>query len=343
MATDVRRRLPDLILKIARDTPGYDVFQLVRILEWVWGAYDEPKGRLDKRVRLRAAKEISFPPADIRRVVRGADGRFNVELNFMGLYGVDAAVPHYFVQTAMRNDEAGETTRAFLDIFNHRFYVLLYQAWRKYHPAVDLENKTSRYWRYLGALGGHDGEHGAAGSLPFTGLYGAKTRSGIALRGMLQELAQTTVAIEQFVPRWVKINSKGRLGGSGEREMALGHNAVLGNEVLDVGGKVKVRIGPVPFERAAQLLPGEPEGSVMGELTAEYLGPGIEFDTTLVVEGAHGTAPPLGADGLRLGWRTWLGEASGKPYPIHISGGEFRRARAAVNEPEHRATERAAA
>jgi type VI secretion system protein ImpH len=336
MATDVRRRLPDLILKIVRDAPSHDAFQLIRMCESVWGAYQRKKSQIESRLRFRPAKGLDFPAADVRRMRRVDDGRIEVELNFMGLYGVDAAVPHYLLQTALRNDEAGEATRAFLDIFNHRFYVLLYQAWKKYHPAIDLASRGSRYFRYLHALGGRDTGELPAAMLPFTGLYGSQSRSPIALRGLLEDVVRAPAEVEQFVPRWVPIQTRTSLGGQGEQATVLGHNMVLGDRVLDVGGKINLHIGPVGFERAEQLLPGAPDGETMGQVTAEYLGPAMEFDLTLIVEGAKGMAPPLGASGLRLGWRAWLGEADGRSYPIHISGSEFRR-RARPEEPRQAA------
>jgi predicted component of type VI protein secretion system len=50
----------------------------------------------------------------------------------------------------------------------------------------------------------------------------------------------------------------------------------------------------------------------------------MEFDTTLMVEGATGPAPALGSEGLRLGWRMWLGEATGNPYSIKVSGTQYK-------------------
>jgi type VI secretion system protein ImpH len=324
MATNVRRSLPELAKNIAEEASQYDYFQIVRILESVWGPYQANKNPLDAKVRFRPAKEINFPAADVRRARQIGNGKLSVELNFMGLYGVDAAVPQYIVTTALYEDDAGETTKAFLDIFNHRFYVLLYQAWKKYHPAISLEDKTSKYYRYIRALSGSDSDIGNLESLGFAGLSGQHNRSATALNGLLQDMVGAPVEIEQYIPRWKTVSAKVTVGGSGDQAMTLGDNMVLGNQILDVGGNVQINLGPLSIEQAFTLLPGTENATAMGNVLGQYLGDSIAFDTTLLVEGATGPAPALGSEGLRLGWRMWLGEATGKPYSIRISGAEYK-------------------
>ena len=324
MATDVRRSLPELVQNIADDAPQYDYYQLVRMLESVWGGYQAHKNPLDAKVNFRPAKEINFPAADVRRALHKEDGKLSVELNFMGLYGVDAAVPQYIITTALHEDEAGEATKAFLDIFNHRFYVLLYQAWKKYHPAVSLENKASKYYTYINALSGMGGNVTVHESLGFAGLSGQHNRSETALKGLLRDMVGAPVKIDQYVPRWKPINVKVTVGGSGDEAMALGDNMLLGSQILDVGSKVHINLGPLSIERAFTLLPGTDNAAALADVLGQYLGDAMDFDTTLLVEGASGQAPALGSEGLRLGWRMWLGEATGKPYSIRISGAEYK-------------------
>jgi type VI secretion system protein ImpH len=325
MATDVRNTLPELAQNISAEAPQYDFFQLVRMLESLWGPYQAHKNPLDTKVSFRPAKEINFPAADVRRVRQVKGGKLSVELNFMGLYGVDAAVPQYIVTTALHEDEAGEATKAFLDIFNHRFYVLLYQAWKKYHPAISLEQKTSKYYRYINALSGVDGPIHAMDSLGFAGLNGQHNRSATALNGLLKDMVGAPVEIEQYIPVWKTVNAKVIVGGSGDEAMALGDNMVLGSQVLDVEGKVHIKLGPLSIERAFTLLPGTEHAATLGGVLGQYLGDSMEFDTTLLIEGASGPAPALGSDGLRLGWRMWLGDATGKPYAIQISGADYKK------------------
>ncbi len=335
MATDVQRNLPALAREIVADAPQYDYYQLVRMLESIWGAYHSHKNPLDAKVGFRPAKEITFPAADVRRARQTENGKLSVELNFMGLYGVDAAVPQYIITTALYEDEAGEVTKAFLDIFNHRFYVLLYQAWKKYHPAISLENHSSPYYRYINALSGSDSPVQSFESLGFAGLSGQQNRSATALKGLLRDLVGAPVEIEQYIPCWKTVNTNVTMGGAGEQAMVLGDNMMLGNQILDVEGKVQINLGPLSIENAFTLLPGTENSKKLGEVLGQYLGDSIEFDTTLKIEGATGQAPALGSEGLRLGWRMWLGEATGKPYSIQVSGAEYKRKPAAHEAVAH--------
>ncbi len=337
MATDVRRRLPDLIRRLAENGPGYDFFQVVRILERVWGAIGKRDKSFEEKARFRPAREIGFPAADIKRIIRNEEnGRLDIQLNFMGLYGVDAPVPHYFIQTVLRNDAAGESTRAFLDIYSHRTYALLYLAWKKYRPAIDLEQADSRYRRYFSALSGRDDLPKSLSALRFSGLYGRRFRSATGLTGMVRELVGAPVEVREYVPRWVQISKPIGLGQTDQagQAMVLGDNTVTGDQVLDVGGKVHITVGPVSYTTAQRLLPVHAYGKMLDKLTNQYLDNIIEYDMTIMVAGTTGTAPTLGDDGLRLGWRSWLGEAAGAEYPINVSGGEFQ------NKDDHEKNER---
>ena len=329
MATNVRRSLPELVENIAADASQYDYFQIVRMLESVWGQSYAHKNPLNAKVSFRPAKEINFPAADVRRARQTDNGKLSVELNFMGLYGVDAAVPQYIITTALHEDDAGEATKAFLDIFNHRFYVLLYQAWQKYHPAISLENKASKYYRYINALSGSDSDGSSLESLGFAGLNGQHNRSATALNGLLQDMVGAPVEIKQFIPCWKTVSAKVIVGGSGNQAMALGDNMVLGTQILDVEGKVQINVGPLSIERAFAMLPGTEGAAALGSVLGQYLGDSMEFDTTLMVEGVTGPAPALGSEGLRLGWRMWLGGATGEPYSIKVSGAEYKSKSAA--------------
>lgn len=319
MATDVRRNLPELVKRVVDEAPQYDFFQLARMLNTVWG--DELEGK----VTYRPAKEITFPAADIRRVRHAGNSKLSVELNFMGLYGVDAAVPQYIITTALAEDDAGETTKAFLDIFNHRFYSLLIDAWQKYHPAIALEDKSSRYYRYISALSGVDAPVSSLESLGFAGLNGQHNRSTTALTGLLRDMVDAPVEIEQYIPCWKTVNTNVSMGGTGDQAMVLGDNMMLGNQILDVEGKVQVHLGPLAIDTAFDLLPGTGRAERLGAVLDEYLGDATEFDMTLLIEGSTDHAPSLGSEGLRLGWRMWLGKGSGEPYSIRVSGSEYKK------------------
>ncbi len=323
MGADAGNQRPPVIEELLRDAPRFEFFQALRLLERLWGEGARLGGDLDARLRLRPAPEISFPAADIRRL-REEGGRLEMELNFMGLYGVDAPLPTYIPEWVARDDDTSAVLRAFLDIFSHRLYALFYLAWKKYRPQIQLEEPEPRYPEYLAALSGQSLHRDEGEELGFSGPMGARVRSATALGGMLGEyLGQVPVRVEQFIPRWVRLDQSARLGGDGDDgALALGDNTILGDQVLDVSGRVDIHIGPVDMATAASLMPGRSRARELAHLIERYLDPTLGFDVVLEVAPDAEAAPPLG-DGLVLGWTTWLGGASGEGYALRISGSSF--------------------
>ena len=56
----------------------------------------------------------------------------------MGLVGVSSPLPIYFSEYVARHEENGRPLIDFLNIFNHRCYVLFYLAWKKYRASRAL-------------------------------------------------------------------------------------------------------------------------------------------------------------------------------------------------------------
>ncbi len=323
MGTDTGHQFPAVIRELLESAPRFEFFQALRLLERLWEGGGAVGGKLDERLRLRPAPEISFPAADIRRLRLQENGRLEMELNFMGLYGVDAPLPTYIPGWVARDDESSALLRAFLDIFSHRLYALFYLAWKKYRPQIQLEEEEPHYLAYLAALSGQSIDEDEGEELGFSGPMGARVRSASALGGMLSEyLGQVPVRVEQFVPRWVRLDQRARLGSEGEDAMALGDNTILGDAVLDVSGRVNIHIGPVNTVLAGSLMPGRPRARELARLVERYLDPTLAFDVVLEVAPEADAAPPLGGD-LVLGWTTWLGGASDGHYLLRISGASY--------------------
>ena len=252
------------------------------------------------------------------------DGKLDLQLNFMGLYGVDAPVPHYFTELVARQDEESEPLRAFLDVFCHRLYAQFYLAWKKYRPFVDLEHAGSPYVNYLTALSGNAVDVLDNTELGFSGSLGTRVRSATALAGMLSEyMNDVPVKVNQFVPRWVRLEQDSYLGAEGENALQLGDNTILGDAVLDVSGKIDVCIGPMDADEARSLLPGKQRALDLGHLIERYLDPTLTFDVVLKVQPSSVIAQRLGEDDMILGWSSWVGHKLNESYELRIPGSSF--------------------
>ena len=321
MGTHSRRKLPDLIEDVFENAPKYEFYQVLRLLESGWYGHGQVGKGLDKWLRMRPAPEISFPAADVRRCNFDDNGQVDLELNFMGLYGVDAPVPHYITEYIARDDESSEAMRAFLDVFSHRIYSLFYQSWKKYRPFVDLDSEDSAYLDYVIALSGETLNDNDKVELGFAGTMGSRVRNGTSLGGMLSEyMGDVPAKVKEFVPRWVKIDSESFVGGEGHQAMELGDNTILGDEVLDISGKIDIRIGPMEVTEVKNMLPGRPDAIELGNLIQRYLDPTLDFDLVLIVKPSSVLGMQLGSDDVMLGWSTWVGYQMKEIDEIRIPG-----------------------
>ncbi|MFV1983378.1 MAG: type VI secretion system baseplate subunit TssG [Thiohalomonadales bacterium] len=324
MGTTSRRKLPNIIYEVLGNAPAFEFFQAIRLLEDSWHGHGTVRDGLDKWIRMRPASEISFPGADIRRCKLGENNKFDLQLNFMGLYGVDAAVPNYFIEFIARDDESSEAMRKFIDIFCHRLYSQFYLAWKKYRPFTHLENKDSPYLHYLAALSGNVVTDSDSVEMGYCGAIGSRVRSATALSGVLSDfMGNVPVNINQFVARWIKLDEQTGLGTEGPEALRLGDNSILGNEVLDVSGKIDIVIGPMQSNEVNGLLPGNNRARELGSLVDRFMDPTMNFDVILKVEPSKGIGIYLGAKDVVLGWTTVLGSASSSSYDIRLPGKNF--------------------
>jgi type VI secretion system protein ImpH len=335
MDAAVRHQSADLIDSLAHPPREYSFFQLVRRLERACLERGLPGAPVDRWLHFAPGPHMSFPASDVLDC-RADGGRIRVELGFMGLYGVDAPLPHYLLDLAAGDDAQAEVLRRFLDLFSHRFYALLYLAWRKYRPHLHGQDRDTPFMRYLCAMAGSSA---ARGAMAYAGLFGARRRTAAALTGMVSEwLDGMPVKVCQFQPVWVALADRTRLGGTGA--CRLGQDTMLGDRVLDCAGRISLRIGPVPLEKVRPLLPGSRNGEGLTALVRRYLGPALPFDLTFLVEPPKGGQSRLGDEGLVLGCAVWLGSprGEGRPYPVRIPGTAYR-----MDEPDGPVPARSAA
>lgn len=328
MEASVRPHLPALIEELLADAPRYDFFRAVRLVEELFPE-GERSGRLPAGVRLRPAAEISFPGGDIRRCRLDSKGRIELQLSFLGLYGVDAPVPHDLLEAAAGEEESAAPLRAFLDIFSARIYELLYFGWKKYRPVGAGE--ASLFEKYLDAFSGLGEEVGPEERL-FAGPYGGRVRSAEALSGLLSEYLGTPVEVCSFRPRWITVAGRPALGGGDS--LALGENVVLGERILDVTRRVEVRIGPLSPAEARDLFPGGSRSAVLYRLVWRYLPPAVDFELCLLVRSEGGPPLVLGKEEIGLGWDSHLGEDRSGIREIPLPASSLRGTAAAAGREE---------
>ncbi|KQR73831.1 type VI secretion protein [Burkholderia sp. Leaf177] len=237
------------------------------------GTTDSPSNDL---VRFRSRRRLGFPGKEIDAVEYDYDDASkpaSVRTTFLGLYGVDARMPSYFIDEIAQNRDGAEPLSAFLDMFHHRIATQFYRAWRKYRfPAGFKKGGTDDVSRCLVSLVGLGIGHseieqtvGTRKLLSMLGLASQRTRTAEGLAGVLQHaVPDANIAVTEFHPVWIQLNDF--------EPTALGENCVLGRGFYDRGNCVRVVITPATRESVLGLTPGRQLHSEIMALLRFYLG-----------------------------------------------------------------------
>lgn len=310
MGTPSWPQLPAVIESLLSEASQYGLFQAMRLVEQVWRERGEVGGALDRWLRILPTAELGFPASDVRCCRLDDEGALELRVNVLGLYGVDAPMPHYFLEHAVRDDEAAACLRAFLDIFNHRLYALLYRAWSLAQPFAERE--SSSYAANVEAIGGRLAP--AAGPV-VPGVSCRRSRSAAGLANLILALRPGfTVQVHHCLPQWVAV-AGGKVGTA-----RLGEDSLLGDEVLVAGGRIRIELSVLDEDEARRLLPEQPQGRTLLEAVSAYLGGSRDFELRLQVRAGAAPLRCLGQDELRLGESAWVGERREHVYELRIGG-----------------------
>ena len=268
-------------------------------------------------VRFRSHARLGFPSKEIDAVEIDYDDTSKppaIRTTFLGLYGVDARMPSYFIDEVAQNRDGAEPLSGFLDMFHHRIATQFYRAWRKYRfPAGFAKGGTddvSRYLLSLVGLGiGHPAIEQTVGTrklLSMLGLASQRTRTAEGLAGVLQHaVPDATITVTEFHPVWIQLNEF--------EPTALGESCVLGRGFYDRGNCARVVIAPTTAESVLGLTPGHEVHAEIMALLSFYLG--YEANAHLEMHVAPELMPKavLSSDQVSLGYTTQLAQAE-RPY-----------------------------
>lgn len=304
------------LLEKAHQFSFYQVMRLLRLFLSVQESERESSIE-EGHIRIRPELSLAFPPSDVAKIEEDEGGkpRFFITATLLGLYGSSSPLPTFYTEDLL--DEAAEdmsVTRDFIDIFNHRLYLLLFRCWVKYRLFLQVveENNPEVLGKLFCLIG--LGEEELRKDLPepyslirYTGLITQFPKSASGLQTLLHDaLGKIPVSIIPCVKRVVKIPLDQRfyLGKSGCR---LGEESFLGEEMDDRMGKFRIQIGPLKSETFHQFLPGSPDHQKLAFLTKFYLLDAFEFDVELNLAKKEAKTVSLGeSHWSRLGLDTWI-------------------------------------
>jgi type VI secretion system protein ImpH len=329
------------LAELLRSQPwNFEFFQAVRVLERLHpdrasvGQFSVPSS---EAMRFRAHASTVFPASEIQSL-RDSDGeRADMEVNFMGLFGPQGVLPLYYTELIGERARVRDTALIeFLNIFNHRMISLFYRAWEKYrswekyrfpiaYERGDLDQVGRRLLDFigLGTPGLLRRQKVADDALIFySGLLSQQPRCAANLENLLADYFDVPVEVEQFVGAWYKLDESTQFCMEDGTEVSeqLGFGAVVGDEIWDTQGRVRLRMGPLRMPRYLDFLPSGAAYAPLRAITEFYAGNEIDFELQLILDRRDVPVCELGAEGEagpRLGFITWA-----RTKPMHRDPGE---------------------
>jgi type VI secretion system protein ImpH len=268
-------------------------------------------------VRFRSRARLGFPGREIDAVEFDYDDALKppaIRTTFLGLYGVDARMPSYFIDEVAQNRDGAESLSGFLDMFHHRIATQFYRTWRKYRFPAGFkkggDDDVSRCLLSLVGLGiGHPAIEQTVGTrklLSMLGLASQRTRTAEGLAGVLQHaVPDATITVTEFHPVWIQLNQF--------EPTALGENCVLGRGFYDRGNCARVVIVPTTSESVLGLTPGHEVHAEIMALLRFYLG--YEANAHLEMHVSPDLMPraDIASDQVCLGYTSQLQQVK-RPY-----------------------------
>ncbi len=340
MATAIGRSQPSVIEELLAEPQRFNFYQLVRLLEMLEPdsvSVAEGGDPSAEPVRFRSSFSLAFPPSDVvsienvpgteptdrfEQLVKRAAGEAQiptVTVSMLGLGGAHGPLPHPMTEWVLeRNGARDFALRDFLDIFDHRLVSLLYRVRKSCRLGTEWTSPDEHYFtRFLYGLMGMltDGLQDRLkvpdrALLRYTGLLSKQPRDAAGLERLLSDHFQVKVVCHQLrgAMRPIEEEQWTKLGLSGQNQM-LGGQALLGTTIWDQQAGIELEIGPLPWERYLDFLPGKSGLTSLVAMARYYVGPEFDLFVSLVLK----------ADDIprsRLAFQGKEESASASPSPV---------------------------
>ncbi|WP_312519530.1 type VI secretion system baseplate subunit TssG [Stutzerimonas nitrititolerans] len=306
---------------LRRGIREYSLFQgVLLVLDRLRQAHPELDDEsLYERLEFEANPSLGFPGSDIDQVQffeEQGELRARLRVNLIGLFGSSSPLPAFYGEQALGDGEDGNPTRAFLDLFNNRLQRLMLPIWQKYrYRARFTSGARDPFSSQLFALIGLRGETIRGASelnwkrlLPYLGLLSLRAHSAALIESVLRYyFKHAELHIEQCMERRVEIlqEQRNRLGMANSE---LGESLVLGEHVRDRGGKFRIHILQLSWDRFHEFLPIGNGYQPLCALVRFTLRDPLDYDLRLQLRADDIRELRIGSDNTcRLGWTSWLG------------------------------------
>ena len=311
-----------LIPALLEQPQGFDLFQAISLLERAGMADGHAALGTDhgtEAVRLSSHISLDFDASDVRDARRGAvtGEPYTLSTPVLSLLGQAGPMPSAFTEMVIaRNAVRDFATAEFLDIFHHRLLSLFYLGRKRHRPSVGGDANTASIGSATRRLCGSTEQvpRDAGRWLRHAGLLAGAPRSIASLCTLLADRFQISFRSEQFVGRWLPLESDDlTLLGAKNCAPALGQNALLGRQAWDQSAAIRLYAYDLPLPRVMQLLPGGEQHEAFKATVRDFMPSALSVEVWLTPAAETVTAASFSTTGRpRLGWNAWVAERSAR-------------------------------
>lgn len=314
---------------LAKEARTYAFFQAVELIQDRLDAGREVGTHTlarEEKVVFEVAHNLAFPLSDVVSITPtrtdasdedATSERLKVMVSFLGLHGSDSPLPSYYTEQIAQYDERGSLTKAFFDFFHNRVIGLFHRSWRKfryyrrYRPGgadafsgwifslFGLGSRESRgqthiYWPRM---------------LCFAGMLSTRNRSPAMMAAVIAHAFRLSkVDVQEWIKRKVDIGPD-QLTRLGQANASLGQTMVLGSQVPDYQGKIRICISDLTFARFQEFLPHGKDFRALTGLVEFMFRDQLAYDLKLGLLPREAHPLTLKSDCAgRLGWSSFLGD-----------------------------------
>ncbi|HCJ6373900.1 type VI secretion system baseplate subunit TssG [Citrobacter sp. RHBSTW-00671] len=313
MASEIRQSTTAVDCVLPLNGNLYSFFQAIRLINKI----DSCPGEIVDNFRIRPHLGLGFPGNDINCITKNNDGKYFLEANFFGLYGVDSPLPVFYTEDLLEEKRQGGTAgRDFLDIFHASLYALFFRAWERNKLWLSTnERNDSRHLVLLESLLGVTDARGKHRALArklfrFAGIFNQFPRNVMGLETLLKvSLDNENINVVSCVETLIAIEESSRFC-LGVKQTTLGDDTILGQRVLDRSLTFDIYVSSLNENDFISLLPGGTSFNFLKEIISLYLNNVLTCRLVLKLSNDVRLINSLGNNWNQLGLNTWIGEES---------------------------------
>lgn len=340
MASQDRSTANHIVYDLVKNSEQYSFFQAVQLLNDynILVTDDEGKETLKETlIQFSVNPQLIYNKSDIETVnLKQTNEKLiaQMSVNFLGLYGAASPLPAFYSEGILQAKDGGDSTKEFMDLFNHRMISLVYKCWEKYRYyqqykfSSELNGSSDSFTNWMFALCGlvepeqrNDPDVDWNRLLPFIGMLGMRCHSVSVIESILRFYYQfKNFHVCSNMQRFVLIedDQQNRLG---EQCSTISDDIVLGNLVEDRSGKFRIKITELSYERFIQFLPNGENYASLRKIVDYVLRDQLDYDIELQL--VKYEVPELSLSNHnqeKLGWTTWFGEQVQENKSVIVPG-----------------------